>query len=542
MSYKRRVRATELAEKRNERLRWYHLAALLVVGGIFFFFMERWREDTMPDRFARAKEFSTYYHDYFIPFPKVYRVFEDKVPLVVRARNLGDDFFSRDLPSMIAASELEVNRIIEDVEQLRAQDEFDEMKRAKVSFADTPELFELIKRGKQVSEQSLFNIADGEIQDFWDIAFRHHRRWNLARLSVEACLAELLPDVQMTIIYQDRLDNLFKRPYKEPVPSIPESLKRISRLDKNIAKKLSFLPNTMNNMKQKRRKRTTMLVAFLARELDIVHTLSVLPDMKLLRGFISYARPKYVKLFEKEKAIQIVNPNTAIEIAHFRNALFLRHLREKLPKDFDYFIVLGNRHGIWHLPKKYIRWTTPIDDPFALLNPHRGAIKLFAEEGSFATVRRREDYFDLIDRKATEEFRTALRKANNATKRDEVIRSIRNKYQAPDYIVDSVNKEVKRVYSVPVDWRTGTEAKKYKSVIVLDHDPVIARMYALSLFISDNKDIAAFEKQFPKTAFLILKNDDSLYIPKVSRPWALTLEQLKQLNKERSTADSTTSR
>ena len=111
MSPKRKVRASELATGRNSNSHWRYLILLIVVGGFFLYFMIKWTSDKEYDRFAAAKQYSEYYKDFFVEKPLTYTVFEES-KLVIRATNLGSEFWSKDFPSMIRQSENEVNEML----------------------------------------------------------------------------------------------------------------------------------------------------------------------------------------------------------------------------------------------------------------------------------------------------------------------------------------------------------------------------------------------------------------------------------------------
>ena len=65
MSPKRKVRASELAG-RNGNSHWRYLILLIIVGGLFLYFMIKWTGDKDYDRFAAAKQYSDYYKDFFV--------------------------------------------------------------------------------------------------------------------------------------------------------------------------------------------------------------------------------------------------------------------------------------------------------------------------------------------------------------------------------------------------------------------------------------------------------------------------------------------
>ena len=76
MSPKRKVRASELAAGRNGNSHWRYLILLIIVGGLFLYFMIKWSGDKEYDRFAAAKQYSDYYKDFFVGQPITYTVFD----------------------------------------------------------------------------------------------------------------------------------------------------------------------------------------------------------------------------------------------------------------------------------------------------------------------------------------------------------------------------------------------------------------------------------------------------------------------------------
>ena len=56
MSPKRKVRASELTASRNNNSQWRYLILLIIIGGLFLYFMIKWTSDKEYDRFALAKQ------------------------------------------------------------------------------------------------------------------------------------------------------------------------------------------------------------------------------------------------------------------------------------------------------------------------------------------------------------------------------------------------------------------------------------------------------------------------------------------------------
>jgi len=212
----------------------------------------------------------------------------------------------------------------------------------------------------------------------------------------------------------------------------------------------------------------------------------VLPPMKNLKPFIPFAKPKYIDINNENYSIKITNINTSIPLNFFREAIFLELLRKKLPeKKMNYLIYLGNRHGIWKLPKKYIRWTVSIDNPYLMgESKMRGAIQLFSERGSFVITRKLEQSFNFGPKE----------------------------------------------YDLPVDFRTGLQVNENLAALVLDKSPIKARMFSYALFVSNQKDVKKFEKTFPNVPFLLLKNikENHTISLKVGKQTANYLNTLKK--------------
>jgi len=179
--------------------------------------------------------------------------------------------------------------------------------------------------------------------------------------------------------------------------------------------------------------------------------------------------------------ISVKSRNAEIDLSYLKEAIFLEKLKKKMPADMRYILYLGNRHGMWKLPKQYIRWTVSIDNPYAVIDKQRAALKLLDDEGFFVISRRSEKYIEIGDKR----------------------------------------------YEFPIDWRNG-RAPSNLSALVVDKSAVKARMLSYSLLISDNSDVAAFEKNFPQTPFLVLKSDDTVYVSPKYREIYLSLEDMKK--------------
>ena len=64
---------------------------------------------------------------------------------------------------------------------------------------------------------------------------------------------------------------------------------------------------------------------------------------------------------------------------------------------------------------------------------------------------------------------------------------------------------------MPVDWRTGMPTNRNLSAVVVDKDPVRARMLSYSLFISDKESFKSFSNTFPETGYAVLGNSGEVY-------------------------------
>ncbi len=212
----------------------------------------------------------------------------------------------------------------------------------------------------------------------------------------------------------------------------------------------------------------------------------VIPSNSLIGEALSFAKKENVVFDSEKKRVSVGKKGTQFDLDLFKEALFLKNLKKRLPESFDYRIYLGNRHGIWKLPLERMRWTVTIDNPYKIMGYERGALRLYLEEGAFAISRRREDYF---------------------------------KYK-------------KKIYDFPVDWRTGRGNENSLAAMVIDSDPVKARLYSYALYISSDEERAEFEKTFPDVTFAVLKNDDRMYVPEKSRTHYLSLEEIENLRKK----------
>ena len=354
---------------------------LLTAFGLFLF-LRQYGFFEGGDRMGLAKRYVESHKEFFVPSPLAYKVYD--IPLLIRANDLGSEFWGKTFPGILRAAQDETDRILAYEEIINRRD--DQGKHREVDLSEVPRLFDLLVRARRASDEGLYNIASGDIFDFWDIAVERYENWKRAEEASKALQHEL--DVR----------------------------------------KAELTPEE----KKKKEGELERLAAILAKD-------RFLPDMKKLREFIPYAVPSAVVLDETKRSIRITSPNVRIRLKKFfREALFLDILREKLPAEMNYLIYYGDRHGMWKLPKEYVRWTVSIDDPQVLIGDKSlGAVKLAEEQGSWAVVRINED----------------------------------------------VVKQDGRFYSLPIDWRTGLPVQHTLAVLVIGTDAVTARMNAYALFI-----------------------------------------------------------
>ncbi len=433
MSPRRKVRASELTSTGREKNQWSFFIIFILVGGFFLLYMYRWHADDDYDRFDKAREYAEYYKEFFVENPLVYTVFGD-MTLMIRATNLGVEYWDNDFPSKLAKTENEVSNMIRAAERLNERDPDERLKNKEVDLSSFPEIIDILEMGKDISKNTLFNIAAGEIFDFWDIALRRKK----------------------------------------------------------------------------------------------------LPDFDNLRPFIPFADPERIEIDREKGIVRINSVNTGVKPGFFREALFLKKLKEKLPREnFNYLIFLGDRHGMWFLPEKYIRWTVSIESPFDSLRKVKGALRLMPEEGFFVITRSLENQVVIEKTDISAKIRENVESlSDDSEKRAEYVKKIRQKYPSPFYVFNPVDISLNRIYSLPVDWRTGMPVEKNAAAIVIDSDPLKARMLSYSLYISDDDEVSAFTENWPDINFAILRSDNTIYIPENTEDIFLTAEEVEQLRIE----------
>ncbi len=380
-----------------------------VAAFVLFLFLRQYGFFESGDRMGAAKRYVESYKQFFVTEPVKYTVYD--IPLLIRANDLGSEFWSRTFPAILREAQDETDKLLAYEEIINRREERGEHR--EIDLSDAPRLFDFLDRARRFSEQGLYNIASGDIFDFWDIAVERYENWVRAKEAQDSIRRDL--ELKKTEISAEEKE---------------KKQKELMRLERIIAKN------------------------------------RFLPDMKALTEFIPYAKPSAVVLNAEKKSIRLASANVRVHLRFFREALFLDILREKLPTGMNYLIYYGNRHGIWKLPKEYVRWTISVDDPQVVLGDRSlGAVKLIEEQGAWAVVRVNE----------------------------EVVR------------------QDGRTYFLPIDWRTGLPVKHNLSALVIAPDTVSARMQAYALFIASPEERARFEKDFPQTPYVIVAREDVVH-------------------------------
>lgn len=530
MSPKRKVRASELAAGRNNS-QWRYLILLIVVGGFFLYFMIKWTGDKEYDRFAAAKQYSDYYKDFFVETPLTYTVFEES-KLVIRATNLGSDFWNKDFHAMIRQSENEVNEMLNVAKLINeTHSETGETLKEEQNLSSFPALYELLETGRKMSEISYYNLASGEISGFWDRQYRNYKRKSTAYAKAEVVLNYLFDNPMLSpseIQNRKRLLDSLTKEKADSTSSVDDIADQIYKLaDKTFAKMLKEALSKPSSISENEKK--ALLLNILA-YIKIHSTIDEAPKFENAKAFIPYADPKKIELNDEKKSVKILSPNISIDVNFFREALFMKQLKEKLPKvKFNYLIYLGDRHGMWKLPKEYVRWSVSIDDPFSVTDKIRGAIKLLPEEGYFVITRRNENVIMARMEELSEKIRKDLDSIKEYDAKNAYLIQLKKDYPDKTYFFDPIKKTMFRKYDTPVDWRTAEQVENNLAAFVIDEeDPVRARMLSYSLFISDDAMIADHEKGFPNTIFAVLKNDSTVFVPQKFKDLFMTTEDVKE--------------
>ncbi len=531
MSPKRKVRASELATGRNGSSHWRYLILLIIVGGFFLYFMIKWTSDKEYDRFAAAKQYSDYYKDFFVEQPVTYTVFEEN-KLVIRATNLGSDFWNKDFYAMIRQSENEVNEMLNVAKLINeTHSETGETIKEEQNLSSFPALYGLLETGKKMSEISYYNLASGEISEFWDRQYRNYKRKSTAYAKAEVVLNYLFDNPMLSpseIQNRKKLLDTLTKEKTDSASSVEDIANQIYKMaDKTFAKMLKEALSKPSSISENEKK--ALLLNILA-YIKIHSTIDEAPKFENAKAFIPYADPKKIELNDEKKSVKILSPNVSIDVNFFREALFMKQLKEKLPKvKFNYLIYLGDRHGMWKLPKEYVRWSVSIDDPFSVTDKIRGAIKLMPEEGYFVITRRNENVIMVRMEELSEKIRKDLDSIKEYEAKNAYLIQLKKDYPDKTYFFDPIKKTMFRKYDTPVDWRTAEQVENNLAAFVIDEeDPVRARMLSYSLFISDNARVADHEKGFPDTIFAVLKNDSTVFVPEKHKELFMTPEDIKE--------------
>ena len=531
MSPKRKVRASELAANRNSNSHWRYLFLLIVVGGLFLYFMVKWSGDENYDRFAAAKQYSEYYKDFFVEKPLTYTVFEES-RLVIRATNLGSDFWNKEFYAMIRQSENEVNEMLNVAKLINeTHSQNGEPVKEEQNLSSFPALYDLLETGRKMSEISYYNIASGEISEFWERQYRNYKRKSTAYAKAEVVLNYLFDNPMLSpseIQNRKKLLATLTKEKTDSASSVDELAKQIYALsDKTFANMLKNALAKPSSISENEKK--ALLLNILG-HIKIHSTIDEAPKFENAKAFVPYADPKKIELNSEKKSVRILSQNVSVDVNFFREALFLKQLREKLPKvKFNYLIYLGDRHGMWKLPKEYVRWSVSVDDPFSVTDKVRGAIKLMPEEGYFVITRRNENVIMARMEELSEKIRKDLDSIKEYDAKNAYLIQLKKNYPDKLYFFDPIKKTMFRKYDTPVDWRTAEQVENNLAAFVIDEeDPVRARMLSYSLFISDDARVSDHEKGFPDTIFAVLKSDSSVFVPAKYKDLFMTPEEIKE--------------
>lgn len=534
MSPRRKVRATDLAGNKNDPNLLKYFALFVIVGGFFIYYMIKWTGGENYDRFAKAKKYSEYYKEFFVETPIVYHVFGES-KLVVRATNLGFEFWDKEFRSKVVQSENEVNEMLKIEEWLNTPDINNKFVKQKVNLSSFPEIYDLIEEGKKQNGKTLYNIASGEISDFWEIALKNYRIRSNALEAAKKRISYLYDDPLLSPIEAEKkkktLESLTKEKTKvvDSIESVAAKIKAFK--NEEINRLLDKALSTQGSISQSDKQ--ALLISIL-QTMEIYSKANISPDRSSISDFMKYTSAENIELNSSEKSVFIKNVNTGIKLSFFKEALFLKKLKEKLPREnFNYLIFLGGRHGMWKLPPQFVRWTVSIDDPFAITDTVRGALKLVSEEGFFSITKKNEEVIIENMPEITKTVREDIKSfGDDRQKINEYVARLLKTYPPREYIFDPANITLSRKFDLPVDWRTGMPADRNMSALVIDNDPVRARMYSYSLFISDPQEIKSFSGLSPDTAFAVLKMDGTVEVPEKWKETFLTREQVIELKRE----------
>lgn len=530
MSMRRKVRSADLAKRNRNNSYIRYLLLLIAVGGFFLYFMVKWYGEKDYDRFEIARKYSEYYKDFFVETPLNYTIF-DNTKLVIRATNLGSKFWNEEFYGMLRQSENEVNEILS-VAKLINESNPDSSATTKTeqNLSSFPVLYDLLETGKKMSSISYYNLAAGEISEFWERQYRNYQKRANAYAKAEAVLNYLFDNPMLSpseIQNKKKLLASLTREKAESKSTIEELSKEIYSLaDRAFSSQLKEALSKPSSLLEDEKK--ALLMNILGHLKNHTTNFSV-PKVENAKLFIPYADPEKIELNSDKKSVKILSQNISVDINFFKEALFMKLLSAKLPtENFNYLIFIGDRHGMWRLPKQYIRWSVSIDNPYAVTEKARGAVKLLPEEGYFVVTRKNENLLMVRLDDVTTQIQNEFGKLTDETEKNRYMMQVKQKYSDTKYFFDPIKKVLFQRFDTPVDWRTASQVENNLAALVLDEtDPMRARMLSYSLFISDEEGLTKHEQGFPDTIFAVLKSDDTVFVPQQHKDLFMTVEDIK---------------
>lgn len=527
---RRKVRSADLAKRNRNNSHIRYLLLLIAVGGFVLYFMVKWSGNDNYDRFEIARKYSEYYKDFFVETPLNYTIF-DNTKLVIRATNLGSKFWNEEFYGMLRQSENEVNEILSVAKLINeAGPNSSETTKTEQNLSSFPVLYDLLETGKKMSSISYYNLAAGEISEFWERQYRNYQKRANAYAKAEMVLNYLFDNPMLSpseIQNKKKLLASLTREKAESKSTIDELSKEIYSLaDKAFASQLKEALSKPSSLLEDEKK--ALLMNILGHLKNHTTNFSV-PKVENAKLFIPYANPDKIELNSEKKSVKILSQNISVDITFFKEALFMKLLQAKLPKEnFNYLIFIGDRHGMWHLPKQYIRWSVSIDNPYAVTEKARGAVKLLPEDGYFVITRKNENLLMVRLDDITSQIQSKFNGLADEAEKSKYMMEIKQKYSDTKYFFDPIKKVLFQRFDTPVDWRTASQVENNLAALVIDEtDPMRARMLSYSLFISDEEGLKEHEKGFPDTIFAVLKNDDTVFVPQHHKDLFMTVEDIK---------------
>ena len=527
---RRKVRSADLAKRNRNNSHIRYLLLLIAVGGFVLYFMVKWSGNDNYDRFEIARKYSEYYKDFFVETPLNYTIF-DNTKLVIRATNLGSKFWNEEFYGMLRQSENEVNEILSVAKLINeAGPNSSDTTKTEQNLSSFPVLYDLLETGKKMSSISYYNLAAGEISEFWERQYRNYQKRANAYAKAEMVLNYLFDNPMLSpseIQNKKKLLASLTREKAESKSTIDELSKEIYSLaDKAFASQLKEALSKPSSLLEDEKK--ALLMNILGHLKNHTTNFSV-PKVENAKLFIPYANPDKIELNSEKKSVKILSQNISVDISFFKEALFMKLLQAKLPKEnFNYLIFIGDRHGMWHLPKQYIRWSVSIDNPYAVTEKARGAVKLLPEDGYFVVTRKNENLLMVRLDDVTSQIQSKFNGLADEAEKSKYMMEIKQKYSDTKYFFDPIKKVLFQRFDTPVDWRTASQVENNLAALVIDEtDPMRARMLSYSLFISDEEGLKEHEKGFPDTIFAVLKSDDTVFVPQQHKDLFMTVEDIK---------------